>query len=50
MNTLIRTDSFADRNLALDCIGWSEFGPAMISSLPELGGVQFGAKLFAIDA
>lgn len=50
LDTLIRADRFADANLAADCAGWLEYGPASASGLPVLDGVQFSAKGFDIRA
>lgn len=50
LDTLIRADRFADPNLAADCAGWLEYGPASASGLPVLDGVQFSAKGFDIRA
>ena len=50
LDTLVRSDRFADPNLAADCSGWLEYGPASASGLPVLDGVQFSAKGFDIKA
>lgn len=50
LDTLIRADRFSDPNLAADCAGWLEYGPASATGLPVLDGVQFSAKGFDIKA
>lgn len=50
LDTLVRADRFADANLATDCRGWMEYGPASASGLPVLDNVQFSAKGFDIKS
>lgn len=49
LGTFLRNGAFEAADLAADCTGWEEYGPNEIN-LPAIGGVSFGAKLFAINA